>query len=198
MRRAVAADVRAVAAFQTRCWREAYAGVVPDAYLRRTGVADREVRWTRRIVAGERQVALAESAGELVGVVSWALRGQRPLPGVDPPVVDLPAVELCSLYVHPGGRSRGTGRTLLAYALGGGPAHLWVFSANRRAQGFYAREGFSPCGRTRPDPDTGLDEELWTRQPTGPLDHDPVTSASRAARGSASEVTGVARPAPRT
>jgi hypothetical protein len=37
---------------------------------------------------------------------------------------------------------------LLAIALSGGPAHLWVFEGNRRAQRFYAKHGFGP-GRVR-------------------------------------------------
>ena len=89
LREAEVSDVRAVAEFQTRCWREAYRGLVPQSYLDRVTVADREVRWRERIVSGARWVALAESGGLLVGVVSW---GMTDVPGV-------PALELKSLYV---------------------------------------------------------------------------------------------------
>jgi hypothetical protein len=52
LRAAAAPDVPAIAEFQTACWREAYQGVVPQAYLDRITVADREARWRARLVSG--------------------------------------------------------------------------------------------------------------------------------------------------
>jgi ribosomal protein S18 acetylase RimI-like enzyme len=153
IRSASAADVVAIAEFQTRCWRDAYAGLVPQAYLARVGVPEREARWLDRITTGSRDVALAELDGRVVGVVSW---GTTPLPGA-------PARELKSLYVASAEQRRGLGGQLLRRAVGEEPAHLWVFEDNMRAQAFYRRHAFGPGGRRGVDADTGLTELLYTR-----------------------------------
>jgi hypothetical protein len=66
-----ASDVTAIADFQTTCWREAYRGVVSQAYLDRVDVADRERRWSERLASGIRRIVLAELGATVVGVVSW-------------------------------------------------------------------------------------------------------------------------------
>lgn len=150
-------DVQAIAEFQTRCWREAYRGLVPQAYLDRLGVTDREVRWSERIVSGARRVALAalgDSGGRVVGVVSWGW----------PDAPDAPALELSSLYVDRAHRGTGLADVLLQHAVGDDPAHLWVFRDNPRARAFYARHRFAPDGRTRTDRGTGLPEERLVRR----------------------------------
>ncbi len=88
VRQASAADVLAVAEFQTECWREAYAGLVPQDYLDRVGVGERAALWNTRISAATRHVALARRAGTVIGVVSWGLAELQ----------DTPALELKSLY----------------------------------------------------------------------------------------------------
>src|SRR4051794_23010957 len=101
-RRAGYADVFAIAAFQTAVWNESYRGLVPESYLARTTVADRELRWADRI--GPRDILIAERAGqqgsELIGVASSSTRSDE-RPG--------PALELNSLYVADGMRSAGVG-----------------------------------------------------------------------------------------
>lgn len=153
VRRATVDDAGAVAEFQTGCWREAYRGLVPQAYLDRVTVADREVRWRQRLASGERLVALAEAGGGVIGVVSW---GTADVP-------DVPPLELRSLYVAAGHRRTGLGAALLRYALGGRPAFLWVFRDNLRAHAFYARHGFAFDGTTATDTDTGLAEHRFVR-----------------------------------
>jgi ribosomal protein S18 acetylase RimI-like enzyme len=147
------ADVTAIAEFQTRCWREAYQGLVPRSYLDRVGVAQREPRWRERMASGARQVALAEVADEVVGVVSWGAAGDA----------SVPPVELKSLYVAAGHRGSGLAARLLEHALGDGPASLWVFEHNPRALAFYTRYGFHPDGHRAVDPDTGLWERRYVR-----------------------------------
>ena len=44
------------------------------------------------------------------------------------------------------------GPRLLEAAIGDAPAYLWVFEANDRARGFYARQGFEPDGSSKPEP----------------------------------------------
>jgi GNAT superfamily N-acetyltransferase len=146
------ADVFAIARFQTAVWNEAYRGLVPVAYLERTTVADRELRWADRI--GRRDILLAELSGDLVGVASSSTRDDQ-RPG--------PTLELNSLYVAEGMRSAGLGSRMLRELLGGAPAVLWAFAANVRAIAFYESCGFAADGHETLDHDTGLPEVRMSR-----------------------------------
>ena len=154
IRTALLADAPGIAEFQTGCWREAYAGLVPQAYLERVGVAEREVRWRDRLVSGARAVALAGLGERIVGVVSWG----------DGSPAGVPPLELKSLYVSLVERGSGLADALLRHAIGEEPAHLWVFEDNPRARAFYRKHGFVPDGRRGVDADTGLPELLLVRR----------------------------------
>lgn len=143
MRRADGSDAEAVTDCQTICWREAYAGLVADDYLYSDAVERRRLaRWRERL-AGSRNVWLAEADGQVVGVASAA--------GADDP-----PVQLMSLYLRASHHGTGLADRLLKAVIGTGPASLWVFAANRRAQRFYARHGFLADGTEKADPDTGV------------------------------------------
>jgi hypothetical protein len=71
LRDAALSDVDAIAAFQTECWREAYRGLVPDAYLDGVTPADRAMRWHDRLMTGSRRVAIATAGSEVAGAASW-------------------------------------------------------------------------------------------------------------------------------
>ena len=71
LRPASLSDVGAITKFQAECWREAYRDLVPQGYVDRVSVEDREVRWRDRLVSGSRKIALAESGNAVIGVVSW-------------------------------------------------------------------------------------------------------------------------------
>lgn len=157
VRAADGGDAERVALFQTAVWREAYAGLVPQAYLDRVGAAERLERWSGRFATGSRKVALAEDGGAVVGVVSWA----------PAEAADVAPVELKSLYVAATHRGTGLAARLMATALGARPAYLWVFAANPRARAFYARHGFAADGGSAVDPDTGLDEVRLVRRRAG-------------------------------
>lgn len=146
LRAATAADAAAIAVFQTGCWREAYAGVVPQSYLDRVTVADREARWRNRLESGSRRVAVAELSGVPIGVVSWG----------DSDATSVTSVELKSLYVGAAHRGTGVSARLLEMSIGSARAHLWVFEENPRAQRFYGKHGFAFDGHRMVDPDTGL------------------------------------------
>jgi GNAT superfamily N-acetyltransferase len=145
--------VGAIARFQTVCWRETYRGLVPQDYLDRVGVSDREVRWRHRLLTADRRVALAADPKGLVGVVSWA----------DASIDDGPELELKSLYVAAEYHGVGVATRLLARALGSAPAHLWVFEGNVRAHAFYRKHGFDFDGHRTIDPDTGVPEQRMSR-----------------------------------
>ena len=84
-------------------------------------------------------------------MVSWGRTG----------MAYLPVLELKSLYVDAAQRGTGLAVELLHRALH--DAHLWVFSANARAQRFYAKHAFAFDGTRRTDADTGLEEQRWVR-----------------------------------
>ena len=151
VRRAGESDAAAVADCHTLCWREAYAGLVPDGYLCSETVERRRLaRWRDRLT-GSRDVWLAEADGEVVGVASSA-------PGDDPPV------KLTSLYLRAAHHGTGLADRLLDAAIGSGPASLWVFTDNQRARRFYSRHGFVPDGTEKIDPDTGVPEMRMVRR----------------------------------
>ena len=154
LRRAAVHDVRAIAEFQTRCWAEAYRGLVPQDYLDRMTVKERETRWRGRLIARNYRVMLAELAGALVGVAS-ARRAH---------VIGAPALELKTLYVSAGQRGHGLAAALTDATIGTAPAHLWMFADNPRAGAFYAKQGFRPDGHRKVDPDTGLWEIRLVRE----------------------------------
>ncbi|KAA1398155.1 GNAT family N-acetyltransferase [Aeromicrobium ginsengisoli] len=138
-------DSRAIAEFQTVCWREAYVGVVPQVYLDSTGPDERQRRWAARILGSERDILVAEDGDRIVGVVSWG----------DGSWLDVSGLELKSLYVSADQRGSGLATTLLQRSIGDAPAFLWVYEANPRAHAFYRRHGFEPNGVSEPDADSG-------------------------------------------
>lgn len=159
IRPAEVSDAAAIASCQTACWREAYAGLVPEDYLGSVAIEQRRFeRWQARL-AGERAVLVAEVGGQVVGVASAGPSRDDPLvwgPG--------PAEELMSWYVRAAWHGTGLADQLLAVAVGDRPASLWVFAANARAQAFYRRHGFWPDGNRTVDPDTGLEEIRMVRR----------------------------------
>jgi len=145
IRPAIADDAAAGAALHIACWREAYAPFTdPDVLARLTDdLEERTARWHSYIADGlPRWLAVADE-GELVGFASAG-------PGRDGDIdLDL---ELYAIYVRASQYGGGVGPRLLEAAIGDAPAYLWVFEANDRARGFYARQGFEPDGSSKPEP----------------------------------------------
>jgi GNAT superfamily N-acetyltransferase len=145
IRPAIADDAAAGAALHIACWREAYAPFTdPDVLARLTDdLEERTARWHSYIADGlPRWLAVADE-GELVGFASAG-------PGRDGDIdLDL---ELYAIYVRASQYGGGVGPRLLEAAIGDAPAYLWVFEANDRARGFYARHGFEPDGSSKPEP----------------------------------------------
>lgn len=155
IRLATADDADDVGRLQTRCWDQTYRGTVPDAYLDATTWQLRASRWRGRI-AGDRVVWLAQQSGDVVGVASTA--------PTDVARGDLPDLELASIYLDASQHGSGLAAELLEVAIGDAPAHLWVFTANLRAQRFYAKHRFVATDEQQVDPDTGLAETRWVRR----------------------------------
>ncbi|MGH3455514.1 MAG: GNAT family N-acetyltransferase [Nocardioidaceae bacterium] len=145
IRAAVVDDAVAGAALHIACWREAYAGITrPETLARLTDdLQTRTERWRTAAAKGPPRWLAADDDGALVG---FSAAG----PGRDDDIdLDL---ELYAIYVRASRYGTGLGHRLLEAAIGDAPAYLWVFEANVRARGFYARQGFEPDGARKPEP----------------------------------------------
>src|SRR4051812_7307292 len=127
-----------MAGVNVRCWQETYRGLVSDAVLDDPGfVTARERFWTAALTDEryrENRMAVAETAGELVGI---AMAG---------PPLDAAAPwerQLYVLYVSAAHHGTGAGPALLdAVVDPDESAVLWVADPNPRAQAFYRKQGF--------------------------------------------------------
>ncbi|GAA1492791.1 GNAT family N-acetyltransferase [Curtobacterium herbarum] len=140
VRTAVEQDAPRIADVHVQAWREAYAHLLPAAFLASLDPVGRTTRWRRVLADPDVTVAVAEQDGVLVG---WATAG----PGRDEHPVR--SRELEGIYVLAAAYGSGAGQMLLDFVLGDVPAYLWVADDNPRAQAFYARNGFRRDGATK-------------------------------------------------
>jgi GNAT superfamily N-acetyltransferase len=144
IRRAILADAPAIARIHVQSWQETYRGLVPDEYLDRMTVTQRE-RGHERSLAYEDGTATflaldPTPAGGAVPV-GFALCGRaRGAPGWN-------WGEIFALYLLDRAKGRGHGRALMAASSawfaerGMSPFMLWALTANFRATGFYRHLG---------------------------------------------------------
>ena len=136
-RRATPADADSIGEMHVQAWREAYAGLFPDAVLAALDPAQRAAMW-RGIIAEGGSVQLAEQDGAIVGFGSSGLQRDASLPF---------AGEIGDLYVLRRAQRRGIGRGLMSamagdlLAQGLGSASLWVLESNVAARRFYEALG---------------------------------------------------------
>jgi GNAT superfamily N-acetyltransferase len=147
IRRAILADAPAIARIHVQSWQETYRGLVPDDYLNRLTVTDRE-RGHERQLAYEDGTATflaldpTPSGGAIpVGFAYCGRARGAPGPGWG---------EIFALYLLDRAKGRGHGRDLMAASSdwfaerGGLPFMLWALTANFRATGFYRHLGGEP------------------------------------------------------
>lgn len=143
IRPATREDARPIAEVHVASWRRAYRGLLPDDYLEKLSVDEREsqrLAWFADPSPGS-GVLVAEDRGRVVGFASFG-------PSRDD---DAPAGtgEVPAIYVDPAEVGRGIGRELLAEAeaalraAGFGRATLWVLEANAPARRFYDKAGWT-------------------------------------------------------
>jgi phosphoribosylanthranilate isomerase len=136
-RRATVADADAIGEMHVRAWREAYAGLMPDAVLAELDPKQRAALW-RGIIAAGGVVQLAERSGAIVGFGSSGRQRDASLPF---------AGEIGALYVLRRAQRLGVGRRLMAAMaadlLGQGlrSGSLWVLEGNAPARRFYEALG---------------------------------------------------------
>jgi GNAT superfamily N-acetyltransferase len=135
-RSATANDCKSIASLHTESWRNAYRGILPDAYLDGAIVEDRVRLWQGRFLSphGDRRyIVLAEAERTLVGF-ACVLLDEEPQWGAC----------LDNLHVLPRCKRRGLGKQLFHKAAqwvkskeSEWPIHLWVFEDNIAARRFY-------------------------------------------------------------
>ncbi|HWO71605.1 MAG TPA: GNAT family N-acetyltransferase [Actinomycetota bacterium] len=145
IREGTPADARACAEVHVEGWRWAYRGLLPDAFLDRLSVEDRERMWREGFAEpGERVAWVAERDGRVVG---FCVTG--PSEDAD---ADRGTAEVYAIYLRPEVVGTGVGRRLFEHAVedlrrrGFRRATLWVLEANERARRFYERAGWRPDG----------------------------------------------------
>lgn len=156
VRDAVEADADAMVELTAGGWRQAYRGMVPDAYIENLPIAG----WRHDISSGLRKPRL--DAFSLIAEVDGATAGYCfvAAPGRDEPAGSKHA-ELVALYVDQAYWRQGVGRRLLERALerarelGYRDLELWTFDANERAKSFYEATGWEADGAQRPHEASG-------------------------------------------
>ena len=159
IRTATTDDARAVEQLRLRTWQVAYAGLVPESFLRARQVTDESLaRWVTRL--GDRTVSTwvaehdstVDTVGTVgtvgtvdavgtVGIIGMAVAGACRDPDL------LGSRELYALYVDAGSWGGRSGSALLAAA--GAVEVLWVLEGNARARAFYERHGFAADGERK-------------------------------------------------
>jgi ribosomal protein S18 acetylase RimI-like enzyme len=148
-------DLDELGRVHVQVWREAYAGLLPDAYLAGLDPTLGPKRWRERF-------------GESPEVDWWLARDEDGIVGMTTsgPARDDDAPTPLELYaINVLRRAHGTGLAddLMTYVVGDRPAYLWVLEGNDRAIGFYRRHGFADDGGRKPEPDTGAVEARMSR-----------------------------------
>lgn len=156
IRAARVADAAGIADVHVRSWREAYTGIVPDAYLAGLDPHERTPAWAENLRRGPDEHVLtwvAEQSGRIVGFATMG-------PGRDEDV-HRGDREIYSIYLEPEQWGRGVARDLIRTVVNeagkGTRIVLWVMADNERAQHFYRRNGFAPDGVEKLAPVGGAD-----------------------------------------
>lgn len=142
VRPAVPDDAERIVDIRNTGWREAYAHLLSAEFLAELTADAEGLR--RGIARGHFTIVVAELDGEVVG---YALAGR-------PDEEDAPR-DWCLHHIYQYSRAHGsgTGQALFNAAVGDRPAYLWTAEDNPRAIAFYRRNGFTPDGTHKTEPD---------------------------------------------
>jgi GNAT superfamily N-acetyltransferase len=147
VRRASAADARAIAEIGVKSWQAAYRSLLPDAFLDGLLAGPREAAWRSLLESDEADASpawLAEREGVAVGYLAGGPPRDEDVP--------LPGAEVYAIYVLPEAWRGGAGRALLAAGVdhwrrqGAGSLVLWVLEGNAAGRAFYEALGWRPDG----------------------------------------------------
>ena len=140
IRRAKPQDAPAIAQVRIDCWRLAYRGLIPAAYLDGMQREQSIALWDRVLTADENDtsVFVAEHGGEVVGFAAGNM--------LQEPRFDLNA-ELSAVYLRREFQRAGIGRRLVSAVAAAQRKHgatgliVWVIAGNKAARAFYEELG---------------------------------------------------------
>ena len=141
IRRASTEDSHGIALVHVSTWQRAYREIVPQTYLDRLSVAEREKAWVEILGRSGSEALVADAEGDVVGFISYGKSRQKHAEGDEG--------EIYAIYVRSSHSSTGVGRSLWEAAsgrlreLGFARAVVWVLAANLKAIRFYERAGFT-------------------------------------------------------
>jgi ribosomal protein S18 acetylase RimI-like enzyme len=152
-------DAEVIGRVHVTVWRQAYAGIIDDAFLQSLTVDEAVALW-REILAdpktrpARRLVGIAPD-GHIVGMIaSGASRDESPATSNELHAIDV-------LKEHHG---TGLADMMMLASVGEiGPQMLWVLADNERAQSFYRRYGFADTTTRRHHDAFKADEVLMVR-----------------------------------
>jgi GNAT superfamily N-acetyltransferase len=136
IRPATADDAPAIARVRVDCWRTAYRGLIPDAYLDAMDVDASTALWDRvlRAAPNSASVFVADDDGEVVAFAAGNML-EEPKHGLN--------AELSAAYVRRDHQRMGIGRRLVDAVARAQRAHgangliVWVIAGNKGARAFY-------------------------------------------------------------
>ncbi len=170
IREATEVDAHQLASVHVASWRDAYRGMLPDAYLDALTAEDRVDWWRTRLADPPPRSLLlvAEDADGRIAGFSSALVHEHLGPGW---------ALLPQIYLAPSAWGQGIGRALLTEMLtrlgqsGFQDVELWVHPANDRARRFYEAQGWVSDGTEEVESVWGVDLPgiRYTRSTGDPL-----------------------------
>lgn len=158
----VLADARALGPLHNHVWRTAYAGLMPEDYLRERDDDAAVQRWEETISGLDTQGTDARGRTTLVAAVAGNIVGFLTVgPGRDAGMSN--RLELMALNVHSDFHGMGVARALTEAGLPDGPSYLWVLDGNDGALAFYRKLGYQLDGATKTHEPTGTTELRMAR-----------------------------------
>jgi ribosomal protein S18 acetylase RimI-like enzyme len=157
VRAATVNDVEALANVHVWTWQKAYRGKVPQEYLDRMDLLQRQHAW-RRILQDPGPAAILVAENESDGVVGFI----RVSPSRDSDTAPQLVGEVQALYLLPACWGQGVGQLLMEAGLcrlaeaGYREVSLWVLATNDRARRFYEAGSWCPDGSTKTDDSRGF------------------------------------------
>lgn len=140
VRFAIVEDAPAIASVHVDAWRQAYAGVLPQATLDGLSVDARTRMWSQAIAGTRGRVLVAEEGADILGFAAFGPCRDEGAPATEH--------ELWAIYVAPGRWRGGAGRALWAGArqamvnAAAAEISVWVLAGNQPARNFYESVGF--------------------------------------------------------
>lgn len=150
LRTAVPADRNGVVAVFLACWRQSYAGILPQDTIDAMTDDRAHAMWSRILESHDGETVVAEHNAQIVGITRFQCDDETGI--------------VHALYVDPDAQGMGLGRTLLSHATNTmtqttqRELTLWVFAENAPSIRFYNSQGWLPDGETRVQEEFGAPE----------------------------------------